>query len=90
MLGRVYAQKGNEEGGWVCNCDPFNLLQPKSKDDVILSHDINKACVFDVDNVNGFKLINGLIADGYIVCIGPNIIHRKEAEPSASPFTEIR
>lgn len=86
MNGRAYVQKG-DRFGWVKR-DPKSVI-PKSAEDVSLTSDVNDSLVFDVDNPSGFKLLNSLLEDGYVVVIGDTYIHKRVAEPSASPFSPI-
>ena len=86
MNGRAFVQKGNRFG-WVQR-DPKSVI-PKSAGEVMLTPDVTKSLVFDVDNPTGFNLLNSLIEDGYMVVIGDTYIHKKVEEPSASPFSPI-
>ena len=84
MLGRAYVQKG-ETHGWVVAENKYFL--PKDISKVQLTHDVEKAYVFDVDNHEGFIFLNAMIEDGYSVVIGSNIVNKKQVMPSAAPFT---
>ena len=86
MNGRAYVQKG-ERFGWVKH-DPKSVI-PKSIEDVSLTSDVNDSLVFDVDNPSGFRLLNSLLEDGYVVVIGDTYIHKRVAAPSASPFSPL-
>lgn len=86
MTGIVYAKKG-KRFGWVVGDNVFFI--PKNISKVGLTEDPDRALVFDVDNVEGFKFLNAMIEDGYTVVIGSSHIHKKPALPSASPFTPI-
>ena len=83
MNGRAYIQKG-ETFGWIKASRHFN---PKTTSEVELTSNVTDSLVFDVDNPSGFRLLNSLIADGYVVVIGDSYIHKQVAEPSASPFS---
>lgn len=85
MNGRAYVQKGDEYG-WI---KESRYLNPKTTSEVELTPDVTKSIVFDVDNPSGFRLLNSLIEDGYVVVIGDSYIHRVQATPSASPFTSV-
>jgi hypothetical protein len=86
MNGRVYVQKG-ERFGWVKR-DPKSVI-PNSTKDVRLTSNVYDSLVFDVDNPSGFRLLNSLLEDGYVVVVGDTFIHNKVAAPSASPFSPI-
>ena len=86
MNGRAYVQKG-DRFGWILR-DPKYVI-PKTASDVTLTSDVTKSLVFDVDNRDGYSLLNSLINDGYSVVIGDTFIHSRPAAPSASPFTPV-
>lgn len=85
MNGRAYIQKG-DVFGWI---KASRHLNPKTTSEVELTSNVTDSLVFDVDNPSGFRLLNSLIEDGYVVVIGDSYIHKQVAEPSASPFTSI-
>ena len=86
MNGRAYVQNG-DRFGWIKRDHKYVI--PKSAEDVVLTADVAESLVFDVDNRDGFSLLNSLISNGYSVVIGDTYIHRNVAEPSASPFTTL-
>ena len=88
MKGRVWVQRGKRECGWI-SLRNIGLPMPKSIDDVSITTDINYSIAFDVDNPDGFNLINDFISKGFTVCIASHIIHRTVASPSESPFTTV-
>lgn len=87
MNGRVYVQNSAEKkAGWLSS-DGFSL--PKSVEGCVLTDDVEKSLVFDVDNVNAFCLLNSFIEKGCCVVVSDSRIIRSEREPSASPFTTV-
>ena len=86
MNGSAYVQKG-DRFGWILR-DPKYVI-PKSSSEVMLTPDVTKSLVFDVDNMDGYSLLNSLINDGYSVVIGDTFVHTRLATPSASPFTPV-
>ena len=85
MNGRAYIQKG-ETFGWI---KASRHLIPKTTSEVELTSNVTDSLVFDVDNPSGFRLLNTLIEDGYVVVVGDSFIHKRVVTPSASPFSPI-
>lgn len=83
MNGRAYVQKG-DVFGWI---KASRYLNPKVTTEFELTSDVTSSLVFDVDNPSGFRLLNSLLEDGYVVVVGDAYIHKQVAAPSASPFT---
>ena len=98
MNGRVYVQLPNRTPGWITpymhqKLSPNNMLlsmkRPKTAEEVLLTSDITKSWRFDVDNVEGRRLLEDIMSKGGIVAIAGNYLEGKAPAPSASPFTPI-
>lgn len=88
MNGRAYVQNNNKDRkGWIMESDSYRL--PITYPQCLLTDDVEKSLVFDVDSGDGFNLLNSFIENGYIVVIASNIINRKPVMPSASPFSPV-
>ena len=100
MNGRVYVQLPKRTPGWIT--DPYTLpkklspngvllsvKRPKTAEEILLTSDITKSWRFDVDNVEGYSLLEDIMSKGGIVAIAGNYLEGKAPAPSASPFSPI-
>ena len=86
MKGRVFIQRGNESG-WIAKASGNG--EPRAFAEVCITPDLEKSCVFDVDNPAGYSIIENYLLRGYVAIVADSFIHRTPPKPSASPFTPI-
>ena len=67
----------------------LSMKRPKTAEEVLLTSDITKSWRFDVDNVEGRRLLEDIMSKGGIVAIAGNYLEGQAPAPSASPFTPI-
>lgn len=101
MNARVYVQLPNRPAGWIH--DPYRLVRklnpitgdflpvklPKTAEEVILTTDVTTSWRFDVDNVEGYRLLKDIMNKGGIVAIAGNYMKGEAPKPGVSPFTPI-